>query len=169
MDRALFAVTQWEKEIPGPDYRPMALLGRLAEVALTVRRDHLEPLFAGFGLQAGEFDVLATLRRAGAPYRLSPTVLFEATMMSSGGMTARLDRLEKAGWVARGPNPQDRRGTLVELTFSGKALIEKALVSHLANQTRIVGCLDSGEQEALVGLLGKLLAGVQAVGREENS
>lgn len=169
MDRASFAVSQWEKEMPGPDYRPMALLGSLSEVALTVRRDHLEPLFAEFGLQAGEFDVLATLRRAGAPYRLSPTVLFEATMMSSGGMTARLDRLEKAGRIERSPNPLDRRGTLVGLTVEGKVLIERALVAHLANQTRVVGCLNSGEQEALVALLGKLSAGIQAVGREENS
>jgi len=90
-------------------------------------------------------------------------------MMSSGGMTARLDRLEKAGWVERSPNPLDRRGTLVGLTIGGKALIEKALVAHLANQTRVVSCLDSGEQDALVALLGKLLVGIHVVGREENS
>jgi DNA-binding MarR family transcriptional regulator len=161
MDRAAFAVSQWEKELPGADYRPMALLGRLAEAALVVHRDRLEPLFAEFGLQGGEFDVLATLRRSGAPYQLTPTVLFEATMMSSGGMTARLDRLEKSGWVERKRNPADRRGTLVELTVAGKDLIEKVLMAHIANETGIVGHLNAAEQETLSGLLAKLLQGVR--------
>ena len=162
MDRAAFAVSQWEEELPGANYRPMALLGRLAEVALVVRRDRLEPLFAEFGLQGGEFDVLATLRRSGAPFQLTPTVLFEATMMSSGGMTARLDRLEKAGCVVRKRNPADRRGTLVELTTGGKGLIERVLVAHLANETDIVACLNDAEQDVLSDLLAKLLRGVRA-------
>ena len=83
----------------------MTLFGRLNEATERAMRDHINPLFAQAGLQAGEFDVLATLRRSGAPYQLSPTRLYEATMISSGGMTDRLDRLERAGLVVRRPDP----------------------------------------------------------------
>src|ERR1700761_8721899 len=94
MDRAEAAVEQWARERPDLPSLPMALLGRLSEAAERVMRDHINPLFAEAGLQSGEFDVLATLRRSGAPYMLSPTRLYEAAMISSGGMTDRLDRLE---------------------------------------------------------------------------
>src|SRR5689334_9369222 len=98
-DRADLAFQQWRKERPELDPFPMAVLGRLSEAALLVSRDRLAPLFQRYGLQPGEFDVLATLRRSGAPFVLTPTDLYEATMMSSGGMTSRIDRLEKAGLV----------------------------------------------------------------------
>lgn len=135
----------------------MILLGRLAEAALVVSRDRLNPAFAEFGLQPGEFDVLATLRRSGSPYALTPTELYEAAMISSGSMTNRIDRLEKAGLVARKPNPADRRGTLVALTADGLALIETAVDAHVANQHAIVAGLTLEEQELLSRLLKKLL------------
>jgi len=160
MDRATQAVRQWQQELPGPDYQPMEVIGRLAETVLVLERSYLAPLFAEYGLQPGEFDVLATIRRSGAPYRLTPTQLFDATMMSSGGMTARLDRLEKAGLVARSPNPDDRRGTLVGLTKVGKSLVERTLVAHLENETRLMSALTKGEQATLGELLRKLLAGL---------
>ena len=116
MDRADLAVEQWARERPDLRALPMALFGRLNESAERVMREHMNPLFARAGLQAGEFDVLATLRRSGAPYTLSPTRLYEATMISSGGMTDRLDRLERAGLVVRLPDPRDRRGKLIALT-----------------------------------------------------
>lgn len=141
---------------------PMVLLGRLAEVALVVARDRLNPVFASFGLQPGEFDVLATLRRGGAPYALTPTDLYEAAMISSGSMTNRLDRLEKAGLVERRPNPADKRGTLVALTSEGLDVIEKAVVAHVANQHAILEGLGKEEQAALSALLEKLLAAQQA-------
>ena len=106
MDRADVAVEQWARERPDLRTLPMALFGRLNEAAERVMREHMNPLFAQAGLQAGEFDVLATLRRSGAPYRLSPTQLYEAAMISSGGMTDRLDRLERAGLVVRRPTPR---------------------------------------------------------------
>ncbi len=140
----------------------MVLLGRLAEVALVVARDRLNPVFASFGLQPGEFDVLATLRRGGAPYALTPTDLYEAAMISSGSMTNRLDRLEKAGLVERRPNPADKRGTLVALTSEGLDVIEKAVVAHVANQHAILEGLGKEEQAALSALLEKLLAAQQA-------
>lgn len=157
MDRAIAAANQWRHELPGPDYQPMEVVGRLSEVALLLRRDWMEPLFAKHGVQLGEFDVLATLRRAGAPYALTPTQLFESAMISSGGMTNRLDRLEKNGWISRAPNPHDRRGTLVTLTGTGIALVEAIIPPHLANETRALSGLSASEQGTLNTLLGKLV------------
>lgn len=158
MDRAAFAVEQWRKQRPELDTSGMLLLGRLGEAAQLIARDHLNPLFARYGLQPGEFDVLATLRRSGAPYRLTPTVLYEAAMISSGSMTNRLDRLEKQGLVQRVPNPEDGRGTLVELSDAGLALIDEAVGAHVENQRQVLCALSDAEQEQLAGLLEKLLA-----------
>jgi len=157
MDRAEQAARQWANERPDMDTRPMILLGRLAEAALVIARDRLNPLFAQFGLQPGEFDVMATLRRNGAPYALTPTDLYEAAMISSGSMTNRIDRLEKAGWVERRPNPADKRGVLVGLTAAGLALIERVVEAHVANQRQIVSGLSEQEQAQLAELLNRLL------------
>ena len=158
MDRATFAAEQWRQQLPGLDTAGMVVLGRLAEAAQLIARDHLNPLFARFGLQPGEFDVLATLRRSGPPYRLTPTTLYEAAMIFSGSMTNRLDRLEKAGLVQRLPNPEDGRGTLVGLSEAGLTLIDEAVNAHVANQRRVLAGLDAAEQVQLAGLLEKLLA-----------
>ena len=106
MDRADLAVEQWARERPDLRTLPMAIFGRLNEAADRVMREHMNPLFARVGLQAGEFDVLATLRRSGRPYMLSPTQLYEAAMISSGAMTGRLDRLERAAWWCAAPTPR---------------------------------------------------------------
>ena len=157
MDRAARAAAQWARERPDLETGPMVLLGRLGEAAQVILRDRLNPLFARFGLQPGEFDVLATLRRSGPPYALTPTALYEAAMISSGGMTNRIDRLEAAGWVERRPNPADRRGTLVGLTAAGRTLIDRAVEAHVANQQAIVQHLSPEEAAQLSALLGKLL------------
>ncbi len=159
-DRAAIAAAQWRQERPEMDAFPMALLGRLNEASLIIMRDWLTPVMAAFGLQPGEFDVLATLRRTGAPYALTPTVLYETTMMSSGGMTARIDRLEKAGLVERRKHPTDRRGTLVALTRKGRALIDRAYEAHVANEVDLLSALTRSEQKALDALLAKLIAGI---------
>lgn len=138
----------------------MAVLGRLSEAASLIGRDRLNPLFARFGLQSGEFDVLATLRRSGAPYALTPTALYEATMVTSGAMTNRLDRLEKSGLIARGPHPEDRRGVVVKLTEKGRALIDEAVAAHVENEREILSVLTETEQETLAALLQKLIDGV---------
>lgn len=158
MDRADTAVAQWRRERPDLPSLPMALLGRLSEAAERVMRDHLNPLFAASGLQPGEFDVLATLRRAGDPYMLSPTQLYEALMISSGGMTARLDRLERAGLTERHPDPNDRRGKLIALTAQGRALVDATLTKHVANEEKILAALSAADQEKLNRLLKKLIA-----------
>ena len=160
MDRARLAVEQWRRERPEFDLLPMEILGRMAELAQIVGRDHLEPLFAEFGLQRGEFDVLATLRRSGKPFALTPTALYEATMVSSGGMTNRLDRLERAGLVERRPNPNDRRGTIVALSDRGLELIDRAVEAHLENEHRVLSGLNAEEKQQLNVLLAELLATV---------
>ena len=160
MDRAAKAIEQWKRERPDLDVSPMGVLGRLNEASSLIARDRLAPLFARFGLQAGEFDVLATLRRSGAPYTLTPTALYEATMVTSGAMTNRLDRLEKAGLILRGPHPNDRRGIVVQLTEKGLALIDAAVTAHVANEHEILAGLTGAERETLAQLLGKLIESV---------
>lgn len=160
MDRAEFAAAQWRKERPDLNLVPMTLLGRIAEASQIIARDRLEPVFARYGLKRGEFDVIATLRRAGTPFALTPTELYRSTMVSSGGMTARLDRLETAGLIARKPNAEDRRGMMVALTPRGLTLIDEMIGAHVANQEAIVSALSGREQEQLSALLGKLIGGL---------
>ncbi|MER9445452.1 MarR family transcriptional regulator [Mesorhizobium sp. M0340] len=158
MDRAAKAIEQWKKERPDLDVSPMAVLGRLNEAASLIARERLAPLFSSYGLQSGEFDVLATLRRCGPPYALTPTALYEATMVTSGAMTNRLDRLEKSGLIKRGPHPDDRRGIIVQLTGKGLALIDEAVTAHVANEHQILSGLARPEQTMLARLLEKLIA-----------
>lgn len=138
----------------------MEILGRLAEATQLIRNTFLLPVFAEFGLKAGEFDVVMTLRRSGAPYTLTPTELYNSTMISSGGMTARLDRLEKAGLIVRTPHETDRRAVQIALTEAGKDLIERMLPVYLDAQKKAVAGLDPSEQQALAELLAKLLKGL---------
>lgn len=140
----------------------MGVIGRLNEASTLIARDRLAPVFARFGLQAGEFDVLATLRRSGAPYALTPTELYEATMVTSGAMTARLDRLEKAGLTRRAPHPSDRRGVVVELTAKGRELIDEALAAHVANEHEILAGLTREDRETLAKLLEKLIGSLSS-------
>jgi DNA-binding MarR family transcriptional regulator len=139
----------------------MAVIGRLSEASLAISQGRLAPLFASCGLPRGEFVVLATLRRCGAPYALTPTALYEATMVTSGAMTARLDRLEKAGLIARAPQPEDRRGILVRLTAKGRELIDEAVTAHVENEHRILAGLTVEEQETLAELLEKVIVSVK--------
>lgn len=157
MGRAAKAVEQWRRERPDLDIRPMAVLARLSEAATLVGRERLAPLFARFGLTPGEFDVLATLRRSGPPYALTPTALYEATMITSGAMTHRLDRLERAGHILRVAHPGDRRGVLVRLTGQGRDLIDAAVTAHVENERQILAGLTRAEQERLAALLEKLI------------
>src|SRR5436190_1119838 len=140
-DRLDRIAQQWRRERPDLDPTPLAALGRLLRAAqLTDMR--LSRSLAGFhDLQPGWFDLLATLRRSGRPYELTPTELGTAMMLSSGGVTKRLDRLADAGLVFRRPDPDDRRGTLVRLTPKGKRLVDKAVESHVANEKRILAAL----------------------------
>src|SRR3954469_16870332 len=115
-------IDQWRTERPDLDTTAMAIFGRVFRLARN-GGDAVERVYAEYGIGRAEFDVLATLRRAGPPYRLSPGALAASMMLSSGGTTARLDRLEKAGLVERSPDPNDRRGVLVRLSNRGKEII----------------------------------------------
>ena len=159
-DRASRAAAQWAVQSPDLDMLPMEVLGRLNEASQLVIRERQTPLFARHGLQHGEFDVLATLRRSGEREGLTPTALFEAAMMSSGGMTARIDRLEKAGLVERRPHPSDRRATLVRLTDKGFALIDAIMPSHQDTAQEALSGLSVEEQKTLNVLLARLIAGL---------
>ncbi|MBW4578782.1 MAG: MarR family transcriptional regulator [Tildeniella nuda ZEHNDER 1965/U140] len=149
-------LAQWQKERPDLDVSPMGIIGRMTRLAKHLERG-LQETFANFDLNFGEFDVLATLRRTGQPYQLSPTELFNTMMVSSGTMTHRIDRLEQADLVKRTPDPTDRRGTLIQLTDKGFNVIEKAVEAHVANEHRLLSGLEEAERQALDQLLHQLL------------
>lgn len=159
-DRASRAAAEWAVQRPDIDMLPLEVLGRLNEASQLIVRERQSPVFSRYGLQHGEFDVLATLRRSGAPEGLTPTALFEAAMMSSGGMTARIDRLEKAGLVERRPHPSDRRATLVKLTEKGFDLIEAMMPIHEQTAQDILSPLSREEQTTLNDLLARLIGGL---------
>jgi len=151
---------QWARELPDLDTEPMALLGRAYRIT-RLARPRIEANFARFGIDGGEFDVLAALRRSGAPFRLAPTQLYGLLMISSGGLTHRLRRLEKAGLVAREPSPEDARSLLVRLTDEGRALVEAAYRADMAMEGELLRLLDPGDRRALADLLRKLHLAVE--------
>lgn len=153
-------VAQWRRERPELDVDALALVGRMFR-AVQLADAELAKEFPRHGLQPGWFDLLAALRRAGPPFELNPTELMRATLLSSGGITKRLDRLEAAGLVERRPDPGDRRGTLVRLTRRGKAAVDRAVAAHVANEERLVASLSAAERRTLDRLLRKLLAGLE--------
>jgi DNA-binding MarR family transcriptional regulator len=157
VDRIL---AQWRRERPDLDVSALGLLARLFRAAHLADAE-LADLLVGHDLQTGWFDLLAALRRAGSPYELNPTELMRATMLSSGGMTKRLDRMVEAGFVERRPDPADRRGTLVALTRRGKAVIDKAVEAHVANEEHLLRALTPSERRSLDALLRRLLADLE--------
>ena len=157
MDAVDKILAQWNRERPDLDVGPMGLLGRLARLRSHLARE-IDAEFGKHGLNASSFDVLATLRRSGPPYRLSPSELMETMMITSGTMTNRIDQLEKAGMVERLDNPEDRRGVIIALTEKGFKTVEKAVTGHVANQHRLVAALDADERTQLDALLAKFLA-----------
>lgn len=167
-DHVDFIQAQWSKEKPDLDTSPMGVIGRISRISR-----HLDPLlqqnYSQFGLNGGEFDVLASLRRSGHPYQLTPTQLFNTLMLSSGAMTNRLDRLENEGLIQRSPNPDDRRGILVTLTEKGIALMDKAYPAHLANEDQILHALTMDERETLTDLLRKLLVSFEQTEQDNGS
>jgi DNA-binding MarR family transcriptional regulator len=161
MDAVDTILAQWRREKPELDVGPMGAIGRLKRCAALIQRQ-LDQEFARFGLSGWEFDVLATLRRAGAPYRLAPTALFSTLMVTSGTMTHRLKGLEARGLVERQPNPEDARSLLVQLTDAGLALIEQALPAHVANEKHIMAALPPHDLATLDEALARLLAVLDA-------
>jgi DNA-binding MarR family transcriptional regulator len=157
MDHVEKILNQWHQERPDLDVAPMGLLGRLLRLFLHLSRE-MEKTFAEYDLTPSSFDVLATLRRSGPDYRLSPGELSTSTMVSSGTMTNRIDQLERAGLVERVPNPKDGRSFIIGLTDSGFQLIDGAVTAHVATQARLTSVLEESEKTALNALLEKYLS-----------
>ncbi|WP_211240789.1 MarR family winged helix-turn-helix transcriptional regulator [Hamadaea tsunoensis] len=151
-------VGQWQRERPDlEELIPMSVYGRIYRIAAAMG-DQMEKAYAPFGIGRGEFDVLATLRRSGEPFTLSPKQLSETLMLTTGGMTGRLDKLEKAGLLERSPDPTDRRGLRVQLTPAGRKVIDDAVAAGLAIQRAALERLDPADVERLNDLLRELLA-----------
>lgn len=156
---------QWRRERPDLDASPMGPIGRLGRCAMLLEQ-RLESCFARFELSNWEFDMLATLRRAGAPHCLSPTDLFSTLMVTSGTMTHRLKRLETRGFIERLQNEQDARSTLVQLTGKGLELINRAVEAHIENERQVLSVLPAEVVVALDTNLAALLRGLEGhIGR----
>ncbi|QOD44325.1 MarR family winged helix-turn-helix transcriptional regulator [Clavibacter zhangzhiyongii] len=155
MDHVDRILTQWAAERPDLDASPMAVVGRLARAAGAVAAE-LDRTFARHGIDASTFDVLATLRRQGAPHRLPPAQLARESMITTSAVAQRLNRLEGLGLVARLPRPEDGRGKLVELTAAGRRLVDRVLPDHLATEEALLAPLDARERLTLAELLGRL-------------
>lgn len=150
-------LAQWRRERPELDVGAMGPIGRIKRCSALLQR-RLEEVFTRFGMTFWEFDVLATLRRSGAPHCLAPTTLFSALMVTSGTMTHRLQKLESQGWVARVPNSEDARSMLVQLTPAGLALIDRAVEAHVENERAILAQIPADALEVLDAQLSALLS-----------
>lgn len=146
---------------PGPDISSIAVAGRIGRISMHLGAIRNE-VFSPHGIAQGESDVLAALWREGPPYELSPGRLRQSVVVSSGGMTGRLDRLESAGLIARRPDPHDRRGILVRLTHKGAELTGTLIQQYLAGQSRYLAVLNPAEQDRLARLLRKLMLSAQS-------
>jgi DNA-binding MarR family transcriptional regulator len=156
-DRIDELVAQWAAQRPDLDTEVMAVIARLLAVGELVGR-RIDASAAAHGLDRGQGDVLFTLRRAGPPYRLSPTQLAASLLVTSGTMTNRLDRLQRRGLIERVANPTDRRGMDVRLTGAGVRLADELVTAHVANEEELLSPLGAREREQLVRITRKLFA-----------
>ncbi len=155
MDHVSTVVGQWAAERPELDVSPLLVIGRIHRIALALT-PQLVAVYARHGLGEGDFDVLATLRRQGTPYALTPGELGERTMVTSGAVTKRVDRLAAKGLVERRAGTTDGRSRTVVLTPEGHRVIDAAMDEHVANEARLLAGLESDERAALGELLGRL-------------
>lgn len=145
---------QWGRERPDLDVSPLGVIGRLHRIADTLNVE-LRALFAQAGLSDGDFDVLASLRRAGEPFALTPGELAATTMVTSGAVTKRVDRLEAQGFVTRTVSSDDGRSRTIALTAEGRRLIDELFPRHVDNERRLLAGLSPEEQADLARLLEK--------------
>ncbi|MFB6888527.1 MarR family winged helix-turn-helix transcriptional regulator [Kitasatospora sp. NPDC056327] len=151
-DHVALIQAEWRRERPDLDVSPQAVIGRLHRLAARLTEE-LCLVYARHGLGEGEFDVLAALRRAGAPFERAPGELATRTMVTTGAMTKRIDRLERAGLVTRRRSQADGRGRVVALTEAGRRLIDEAFGAHMRNEHRLLDLLTAEEAAALEVLL----------------
>ncbi|WP_395242616.1 MarR family winged helix-turn-helix transcriptional regulator [Agromyces sp. MMS24-K17] len=157
-DRVAQIMAEWARERPDLDVAPQGVIGRLHRLANHLTED-LVVVYREFGLAEGEFDVLATLRRAGAPFERTAGELAASTMVTTGAMTKRIDRLEARGLLTRRQSDTDGRGRVIALTAAGRDLIDRAFTAHLANERRLIDeALSPADADALAGVLARWLA-----------
>ena len=152
-------IEQWAAQRPDLQTEPMEIFGRIYRIA-ALGGARAEQAYARFGITRGEFDVLATLRRSGEPYALSPSQLSSTLMLTTGGMTGRLDKLERADLVQRVPDPADRRALRVRLTEHGRQVIDEAVAAGLAAQHDALQGVPEEQRAQLAHLLRALLASI---------
>ncbi|MFN8097546.1 MAG: MarR family winged helix-turn-helix transcriptional regulator [Dermatophilaceae bacterium] len=154
-------VAAWQRERPDLDVRPLQVLSRVGRLARRLDQAR-SAAFAAHELEIWEFDVLSALRRAGSPYELSPGRLAEATLVTSGTMTNRIDRLQARDLVTRRPSRRDRRGVIVGLTPAGLDCVDAALTTLLEHERTLLAGLDQARRDRLAELLRRLQAGLGA-------
>ncbi|MEX2984092.1 MarR family winged helix-turn-helix transcriptional regulator [Streptomyces sp. C36] len=155
-DHVDHVLEQWARQRPDLDVSSMAVIGRLKRLSLLINTE-LRRTFAAHDLDAASFDVLATLRRSDAPHRLTPAELMRESMVTSGAITQRLDRLEGRGLVTRVPSASDGRSVVVSLTDEGRSLIDRVLPDHIATQSRLLAAVGPEGCDDLAGVLRDLL------------
>src|SRR5919205_2352231 len=158
-------LAQWARERPDLDCSPMGVIGRISQLQ---REVHLaqRATFARFGLDVPSFDVLAALRRAGAPYQLTPTALMRTALVTSGAITQRLDRLEERGLITRERSEADGRAVVVTLTDTGRKALDDALPDHLATERRLLAGLSTDDRAQLAELLRRFLVSLGRLPQE---
>ena len=149
-------INQWNTQRPDLDVKAMALIGRIKHLNQHLTKEMTKNC-AAHKLNFASFDVLATLRRSGPPFALSPNALLDTMMVTSVTMTNRIDQLVKAGWVERIANPDDGRSFIIALTDSGFEVIDATVTEHVEVQKRLTSGLNAKEQLALNALLDKFL------------
>ncbi|MGL4440822.1 MAG: MarR family winged helix-turn-helix transcriptional regulator [Bosea sp. (in: a-proteobacteria)] len=162
-DRVALRRRQWASVLPDLDTTGMAILGRARVITLSVRPE-IEKVFVGFDLDTADFDVLSTLLRSGRPYRLRPTELFRSLMITSGGLTGRLERLQKRGLVERIQDTADGRSLLVALTSEGHEKVQLAIIEDMRTESKMLDGLTQDEKDALAELLRKLALSLEGKG-----
>jgi DNA-binding MarR family transcriptional regulator len=160
-DRVARIMAEWRRERPDLDVSPQGVIGRLHRLANALTGE-LVAVYGRFGLSEGEFDVLATLRRVGAPFERTPSDLAESTMVTSGAMTKRIDRLEQRGLVTRRSSATDGRGRVIALTPAGRTLIDECMTAHIANEHRLLGAIASGDAAELERVLTRWLSAFES-------
>lgn len=149
-------LAEWTRERPDLDPSPFGIYGRIWRLSTTLIGD-AEQWLKPLGLTFESFSLIVTLRRSGAPYELNPTALYRESLLTSGAITNRIDRVEDEGLVKRLPDPNDRRGTIVRLTAKGRSLADRAIKLHFEALAETLAALDRSERKQLAALLSKLL------------
>jgi len=152
---------EWAREWPDLDTEPIEVVARVGRLA-HLFDERINAVLGIHGIRREGWDVLASLRRGGPPYRASPTELYRRLMRTSGAMTNRLNRLEATGLIARVPDPADARGRLVELTAAGHRVVEELAPLHLANERAMLAPIDPSERAELAALLAKILVAFES-------